>query len=169
MDGGDNRAIVRRFWREVFDGGELDVADELFASGHAAHHPALPEDGRGPGIMKAFVAVVRKMSPGLRVTVEDEISEGEKVVVRWSAGGRAIDQEGPDDPGVAVSGIAIFRVSDGEIRETWLRFQSHDDRPRRRPKDAALRRQLVEEELFAPLGEVSAYGIKCWFRPRTCS
>lgn len=164
----DNKAVVRRFWREVFDGGDLEVADEIFAADHGLDHPALPEGGRGPEVVKAVVGVFRKMSPEIRVTVEDEISEGEKVVTRWSAGGRAIDQEGPDDPGVAVSGVAIFRVSGGEIHETWLRFQSLDDRPKRIPKSEKLRGELAREELFAPLGDEAAFGFKCWIRPWTC-
>lgn len=168
MSAEDNKAVVRRFWQEVFGGGELEVADEIFAAGHGLDHPALPEGGRGPGVVKAVVGVFRKLSPELTVRVEDEIAEGDKVVTRWTASGRAVDQEGPDDPGVVVSGIAIFRVSDGEIQETWLRFQSLDDRPKRIPKSEELRRELAGEELFAPLGEEASFGFKCWIRPWTC-
>jgi predicted SnoaL-like aldol condensation-catalyzing enzyme len=168
MRGEDNVDVVRRFWREVFGGGELEVADEIFAADHRLDHPALPEGGRGPEVVKAVVGVFRKLSPELRVSIEDEISEGEKVVTRWSARGRAIDQEGPEDPGVAVSGVAIFRVSDGVIRETWLQFQSLDDRPKRIPKSEELRRALASEDLFRSLGEEAAFGFKCWIRPWTC-
>ena len=168
MSAEDNKAVVGRFWREVFGGGELEVADEIFAAGHGLDHPALPEGGRGPRVVKAVVGVFRKLSPELRVSVEDEIAEGDKVVTRWSVSGRAVDQEGPDDPGVVVSGVAIFRVSDGEIQETWLRFQSLDDRPKRIPKSEKLRKELAGEELFDPLGDEAAFGLKCWIRPRTC-
>ncbi len=168
MRGEDNKAVVRRFWREVFEAGDLDAADEIFARDHVLDHPVLPQGGRGPGAVKAIVRVFRKMAPELRVRVEEEIAEGEKVVTRWSARGRAVDQEGPDDPGVAVSGAAIFRVSEGEIRETWLRFQSLDDRPKRSPKDGKLRKELAEDEILAPLGQEASFGLKCLIRPRTC-
>lgn len=168
MPGGDNRAVVRRFWREVFDGGNLEAADRLFAQDHLLDHPSLPGGGRGPEAVKAFVGVFRKMAPDLEVKVEEEVANGEKVVTRWSASGRAIDQEGPDDPGVAVSGVAIFRVADGEIRETWLQFQSLDEQPKLIPKSEGLRRQLAGEMTFASLGQASSFGLKCWIRPRTC-
>lgn len=164
----DNRAIVGRFWREVFGGGELEASREIFARDHVLYHPALAGDGRGPEAVGAVVALFRKMAPDLEVTVEDEIAEGEKVVTRWSARGRAVDQEGPDDPGVVVSGVAIFRVSGGEIRETWLQFHSLDDQPRRVPKDEGLRRELAGERLLAPIGDEASFSLKCWLRPRTC-
>lgn len=169
MRGGDNKAVVRRFWREVLERGELDAADGIFARGHTVNLPLSPKNGRGPNAMKAIAGVFRRLSPDLRVSIEDEISEGEKVVTLWTVRGRAADQtEDPGDPGVVVSGVAVFRVSDGEIQETWLRFQSHDQGPRRVPKDARLRSELSEDPLFEPLGEAAAFNFKCWFRPRTC-
>lgn len=168
MRGGDNRAVVRRFWREVFDRGNLDVADGLFARDHVLDHPALTNGGRGPEAVKAFVGVFRKMAPELDVTVEEEIANGEKVVTRWSASGQAVDQEGDDDPGVVVSGVAIFRVSDGEIQETWLQFQSLDQKPRLVPKNEGLQSELAGAATLAPIGQEASFGLKCWLRPRTC-
>ncbi len=169
MRGDDDKDTVRRFWREVLEQGDLDAADELFARDHVVDLPLRPANDRGPNAIKAFAGVIQRMSTDLKVEIEDEISEGEKVVNRWTVRGRAVDQTtDPDDPGILVSGIAIFRVSGGEIRETWLRFQSHDRIPRRQPKDEALRKALREEPLYAPLGEPVAFGLKCWWRPRTC-
>jgi len=117
MQAQDNKAVVRRFWEEVFNQRNLDVADELFAPDHVTHHPYVSEERRGPAPMKDFVSISRKISPDLAAVVEDEIAEGDKVVTRWTAKGELADklQGGDVDDEVAVSGISVFRVSDGKI------------------------------------------------------
>lgn len=164
----DNRAIVGRFWQEVFNEGNLDVADKLFASDHVFHHPALPDEARGADVMKATVALFRMISPDLHLTVEDEVAEGDKVVTRWTASGTVADEMKGSGDEVTVSGISIFRISGGEIRDTWQRFDPHDDYPRPVPKEEQVRERLREDRLFRLLGEKAAFSFKCLFRPRTC-
>src|ERR687884_1889407 len=83
----DNTVIVRRFWEEVFNEGNLEIADELFASDHIFHQPNLSEEEHGPGVVKGVVAVLRKISSDIQVIIEDEIAAGDKVVTRWRASG----------------------------------------------------------------------------------
>lgn len=166
----ENTATVRRFWEEVFNQGNLETADELFASDHAVNHPYLPEEGQGPDAMKAIVALFRMVSLDIQVTIEDEIAEGEKVAIRWTASGTpAPGMRDPylQDDEVSVSGIGIFHLLNGTIQKTWLRFQSHDDYPHPVPKEEAVREQLAQESLLDPLG--AARGLfKCWIKPKTC-
>ena len=169
MRGGDNKAVVRRFWQEVFNEGNLDAADEIFARDHVVHHPVLPERGRGSGVMKAIVAMFRQVSPDVRATVEAEVAEGDDVVTLWTARGEpAPSMRGNADPEVVVSGIGFFRVEGGRIQETWLRFESHENYRRPKPKDRAVREQLAADPLLEPLGETMGFW-KCFFRPGTCA
>jgi len=142
-----NKAIVRRFWQGVFNEGNIEIADELFAPEHVTHHPYLSEERRGPAPMKGFVSISHKVVPNLEAVVEDEIAEGDKVVTRWTARGKVADnlQGGEVDDEVAVSGISVFRVSDGKIEETWFRFEADLDESEQPVPKEEFREWLLED------------------------
>jgi predicted SnoaL-like aldol condensation-catalyzing enzyme len=83
----DNKAVVRRFWEEVFNKGNLDAAYELFAANHVIHIPSLQIDEVGVDAMKTLVAVPRTVSPDILATINDQVAEGDKVVTSWTARG----------------------------------------------------------------------------------
>jgi len=65
--------------------------------------------------------------PDARVTVEDQIAEGDKVMDRWTATGTQTgDLMGmlPTGRRIEISGITISRFSGGKIAEDW--YQSED-------------------------------------------
>ena len=78
----ENKAIARRVTEELFNRGNLDVADELFAPNFVDHDPASPEDIRGPEGMKQFIAMYRGAFPDIHIVIEDQVAEGDKVVTR---------------------------------------------------------------------------------------
>ena len=58
--------------------------------------------------------------PDARYTVEDQIAEGDKVVVRWTLRAtQSLEYQGhpPNDKTMTVTGISIFRLADGKIQE----------------------------------------------------
>ncbi len=75
----ENKAIVRRQEEEVFTQGNLDAADEIYARNYVGHDPANPEDIRGLEAAKQATADYREAFPDLQVTMEDLITEGDKV------------------------------------------------------------------------------------------
>jgi predicted SnoaL-like aldol condensation-catalyzing enzyme len=120
-----NKPIVRRLYDEVFNQRKLDLADEIFASDHVFHLPSLPQEEWPPDAVKGLVALHCKLYPDIQVTVEEEVAEGERVVTSWTARGTLADELRSIDSGdgeVEASGVNICRVSDGQIRETWWRF-----------------------------------------------
>ena len=48
MSAQENKAVSRRVAQEIFNGGNLDLADELYAPDYVLHDPSLPEDLHGP-------------------------------------------------------------------------------------------------------------------------
>ena len=42
----ENKALARR-WADIFNRGNLDLVDEIYASDAVLHDPAMPEDTRG--------------------------------------------------------------------------------------------------------------------------
>jgi ketosteroid isomerase-like protein len=114
-----NKDLVRRYLSEVLSAGNLDVLDQLLAPDFVDSTPGAPKDVRGPEVIRAAQARARKIFPEVSYTVEDLIAEGDKVAARYTvrATGRADSGPGPK---VEVTGITIFRIADGKIREAWI-------------------------------------------------
>jgi steroid delta-isomerase-like uncharacterized protein len=121
----DNKKIIRRSFEELFTQGQLDVADEVFATSYVGHDPTLPRDLHGPEEFKQFVRTYRAAFPDLVLTVEDQIAEGDRVVTRFTARGtHRGDLMGipPTGKKVTVTGISIDRVANGKSVESWTNY-----------------------------------------------
>jgi hypothetical protein len=81
----ENEAIVRRFFEELWNEGDLRVADELVAPDHVHHVGG--EELRGPDGAKGVVTGLQTAFPDLRFEIDDVISDGDQAAVRWTASG----------------------------------------------------------------------------------
>ena len=66
--------------------------------------------------------MIRSAFPDLRVTLEDDIAEGNKVVSRWRAQGTHQGELmgiAPTGNQMAITGITIDRIEEGKIVEEW--------------------------------------------------
>jgi steroid delta-isomerase-like uncharacterized protein len=118
-----NKTVSRRFFEEVFGKGKLNVLDEIIATDHVNTGPGtLPELPTGPEGAKQLVTVYRNAFPNVHFTIDEQIAEGDKVVTRWTADGThqgelvGIPATGKMS---TVTGIAIDRIVDGKIAESW--------------------------------------------------
>jgi len=123
----NNKALLRRWFDEVWNEGRAEAIDEMFAEGGIAHGLSeVPETPlKGPGGFKPFHSTLRGAFPDIEVVVEDMIAEGDKVAARCSVRGK----HSGDHLGIAASnapvdftGIAIVRIEDGKIVEAWNNF-----------------------------------------------
>ena len=115
----ENKAVVRRFLEEVFNNGNLAVIDELIAPGFV-EHPSQPGQQPGPEGAKQAIGMFRAAFPDLRVTIDDMIAEGDRVVVRTTfTGTHQGDMMGipPTGKQVSLSAISIERISGGKFVE----------------------------------------------------
>jgi steroid delta-isomerase-like uncharacterized protein len=123
----ENKALARRLLEEAFNAGRLDVTDELVANDFVGHDPALPEEMRGPAGLRELIAGYRSAFPDLRITIEDQIADGDLVVTRWSAKGThqgelmGVTATGKQ---ATVTGITIDRIADGRIAESWTNWDT---------------------------------------------
>jgi len=118
----ENKALARRLVEEAFNAGRLEVVDELVASDFVEHDPSLTEEVRGPAGVKELVAGYRAAFPDIRITIEDQIADGDYVVSRWSGTGTHQGElMGMPATGkqATVTGITIDRIVDGRIAESW--------------------------------------------------
>jgi steroid delta-isomerase-like uncharacterized protein len=117
-----NKQISRRLVEDGISAGRYEVIDELVAPDCVNHDPSVTEDLVGPDGVRQLIDTYRTAFPDLRVTVEDQIAERDRVVTRWIARGT---HQGPllgiDPTGKAatVTGITIDRIENGKIAESW--------------------------------------------------
>ena len=124
----ENKAIARRALEEVWSGqGDLDAADELFASNFVGHDPASPEDISGPEGVKELASMFRNAFPDVQLSVEEQVAEGDMVVTRWIASGTHQGEMmgiAPTGKRVRVAGTSVERVVEGKIEETWDNYDA---------------------------------------------
>jgi predicted ester cyclase len=100
---------------------DLSAADRNFARNYQEHgtdvSPGLPPGPEGP---KQYLAAAFKRFPDIRVTIEDIIAEGDKVVVRntWRGSDRDSGQK------IEFGGIVIWRLAEGKLVERWAYLQA---------------------------------------------
>jgi steroid delta-isomerase-like uncharacterized protein len=123
----ENDALIRRWFEEVWNKGREEAVDELFAEEGVANG-LVDESGqalRGPEGFKPFFRRFREAFPEMEVTVEETISEGDRVAarctVRGSHRGDSLGFTATDRP-VEFTGICIVRISQGKIVEAWNNF-----------------------------------------------
>jgi steroid delta-isomerase-like uncharacterized protein len=120
----DNKALVRRWFEEVWNKGREEAIDEMFAADGVAHGLG-DEPLRGAAGFKPFYRTFREAFPDVEVIVEDTIVEGDKVVarcrVRASHQGDTLGYAATHQP-TEFTGITIARVRGGKIVEAWNNF-----------------------------------------------
>ena len=121
-----NKAMVRRFFEEVFNQGKIDQADKYIAV-DAVDHQMPSGMSQGLAAFKTMLRSLRSAFPDLRVTVEDVIAEGDKVVVRSTLRGTQTGamQLGPGSTipatgkAIMITSIDIIRFAGGKMVEHW--------------------------------------------------
>ncbi len=122
MSAEENKALVRRFYEEVWSRGNTDVAYEVFADDYVRHDlrpvAALP----GPAGQKKVADDFQAAFPDLEFTIDLIVGEGECVVGRWTASGTHLGSWGEVEPTgrrATFSAVNIFRFEDGKVAELW--------------------------------------------------
>jgi steroid delta-isomerase-like uncharacterized protein len=118
-----NTATVQDFLDAAWNQGDTSVIDRTVAEDHVEHEPDGDQIGRGH--LKETVLAYRTAFPDLRMSLEDQIADGDRVATRWTATGTHLGElNGISATGrtAHVSGIFIHRLADGQINESWSMF-----------------------------------------------
>jgi len=95
MSAEENKAVVRRFFEEVWSEGNRDAIRDLVHNDWLPNDPALrhirPRSGTS-GIA-TFMTVYRGAFPDLTFTIEEQVAEGDVVVTRFEARGTHSGEE----------------------------------------------------------------------------
>jgi len=161
-----NRNLSRRWFEEVWNERRSDTIGELMSPDGIGHM----ESGDVQGIESfkrvrdEFLAAL----PDLKIKVEGIVSDGDDVVVRWSATGThtgaGLGLEPTHQP-ITIRGMTWHRFKDGVMVEGWDSWnreaflQRLRERPHKTPKvkvnvarSLSARLREIREELFGPHG-----------------
>jgi len=115
----DNQALVRRYILECWDRGDVDLLTELCAPDYLLHLPGktthLPET-------QQLILDLHAAFPDFKLTIDDEILAGEKVIIRWTIRGTHLGPLfglAPTGRHIEYTGIDIIRCANDKIVEFW--------------------------------------------------
>jgi predicted ester cyclase len=123
----ENKALVRRWYEDVWDKRDLNAIGEILADDYVRYRAGIPFANK-PGTADdvQFVKMVMAEFPNVAFSIEDMLAEGDEVAVRTITTGT---QMGPmtdmgDAPATGRSmereNIAIWRVACGKLAEQWI-------------------------------------------------
>jgi predicted SnoaL-like aldol condensation-catalyzing enzyme len=111
-----NKRLVYDFWREVFEGGHLNLAEKYLSDSYIQHNPNVPTGRTG------FVEFFQKFSkpkpiePRVKAPLVSIVAEGDLVVL-------AFVSEAADPKDAAkkyrTTWFDMFRIENGKIAEHW--------------------------------------------------
>ena len=123
MDAQANKALVRRFYEEVWASGNVGFAAEMFGEDYVRHDLRPTKAVPGPAGQALIAEQFRWAFPDLEWHVDLMVSEGDLVATRWTATGTHSGPWGdaaPTGRRASFSGVNIFRFdSDGKVAEIW--------------------------------------------------
>jgi len=118
----EQKAIIERYYGDVFERGDFSALDELLAPDFVTYDPSGQIGGRGIEAFKTWLQWYLARFTDAQWTLHEMIGEGEKVVVRYSGTpiylGNFFDIPSTRQR-VKEMGILIFRIKDGKIHELW--------------------------------------------------
>jgi serine phosphatase RsbU (regulator of sigma subunit) len=116
----NNKALIRKFFGEVWSKGNVAAADEFLAPEFVVHH-MLPGEEAGAEDYKRAVAEQHAASSDFHVSIEEQVAEGDKVVTRHIDSGTHDQEEfegfAPSGVRITIENITINRVVEGKIVE----------------------------------------------------
>lgn len=118
----EHKALVRRFYEEVWDAGNVDVAIEIFADDYERHDLRPGQAAPGGAGQATIAGEFRAAFPDLRMRVDLLLAEGDLVAARWTTEGTNTGSWGgrpPTGRHVTFAGVNIFRIRDGKVVELW--------------------------------------------------
>jgi predicted SnoaL-like aldol condensation-catalyzing enzyme len=111
-----NKKLLYDFWREVFEGGHLELADKYMAETYIQHNPNV---ATGRQAFVDFFSKFRKPEPivdTIQAPVVAIIAEGDMVMISFA---REISDPKDNAKKYTTTWFDMFRIENGKIAEHW--------------------------------------------------
>src|SRR5215213_7435231 len=145
----NNKALVRCLFETVHTKGDLDAIDELLFSDFVDQSLMPGQEGDREGY-KRGQAELRAPFSHQRLTIEDQIAEGDKVLTRATF--RGVHDRGellgaaPTGEEVTLTAMYVHRIEGGKIAEEWS--EASIDPWQQRLEEEIRERERVEQDLW---------------------
>lgn len=120
----ENKTIACRFLEEIWNNADLAVLDEVVSDDYVGHDPSAPSGVlRGREALKDVMRQVHAGLPGVRITIDEVLGEGDRTAVRFTVHGThqgelfGVPASGRQ---VTVESILMQRHANAKIVEAWL-------------------------------------------------
>ena len=111
-----NKRLVYDFWREVFEGGHMELVDKYLAESYIQHNPMVPT-GRA-AFVEAFSKRVKPVAiePRIKAGLVSLTAEGDLVTLAFVR-----EYDDPKEAGrkYTTTWFDMFRIENGKIAEHW--------------------------------------------------
>jgi predicted ester cyclase len=117
----ENKAMARRFYKEVINERKLQAMDELCAP-DIVDHNAFPGQRPGREGLKESFGQMLAGFPDMKATLHEVVAEGEVLVARFTIEGThtaALMGAAPTGKRVTFRGIDMVRIRNGQAIEVW--------------------------------------------------
>ncbi|HEX4963217.1 MAG TPA: ester cyclase [Thermoanaerobaculia bacterium] len=120
--------FVRRLFKEVFEGGKVDAADEILTPDFTFQYP-FPGFPPGAEGIKEFVKTFHQAFPKFEVEVHDLFGDADGVAIRWTLRGHhkgSLLGIPASDKYVTISAIGVYRNHGhgGRLTSGWLELDT---------------------------------------------
>lgn len=111
-----NKRLVYDFWREVFEGGHMELADKYMAESYIQHNPNVPT---GRAAFVDFFTKFAKPKPiadTIQAPLIAIVAEGDRVILSFIS-----EQTDPKDntKKYTTTWFDMFRIENGKLAEHW--------------------------------------------------
>jgi steroid delta-isomerase-like uncharacterized protein len=119
----DNSKIARGVMEELFSKGKLEFIDQNFDPSFKGHETLLGSYARDD--IKKHVQLYRSAFPDLNVTIDDIVTAGDKVLLRWTCKGShkgTFIGKSPTGKSITADGLTVMIFRGGKIVEEWTHW-----------------------------------------------
>ncbi|MFO0722423.1 MAG: ester cyclase [Myxococcota bacterium] len=147
----DIKQIQRRFIEEVWNKGNGAAADELVGPSAVVRSSTMT-NLTGPAGVRQQVALMKSAFPDAKITIDEQVAEGDFVVARWTVTGThtgPLMQFGATGRKISVKGSSIDRVAGGKITDTFTSWDALEMLMQIGVEPRVDMRKVVSQRLFA--------------------
>ena len=123
----DNKTLLRNTIEEIYNKGNLNLADELVSGNYVAHDSTTVNPGTGSNGLKNQVTTLRTAFPDLRLNIEELLQDADTVSARLTAQGTHkgnflnIPATGRN---IKTTGILISHVKNGKLTDSYINWDA---------------------------------------------
>lgn len=111
-----NKRLVYDFWREVFEGGHLDLVSNYLAESYIQHNPNVPSGRAGFVDYFSKFSKPKSIQPRVEAPLVAIVADGDLVILSFVS-----ERSDPKDASkkYTTTWFDMFRVENGKIVEHW--------------------------------------------------